>query len=199
MFGYFSKQLTKASSHYIDWSRIGELAASNSHQYSRDELLTRAGMITATGVLGYLAAAFNDEEKTGCTNMTMSLIGAGLGFVASHAVVIYPLVKKRLEMSESCKVLSREILSKFKDSDQYTEENEEKLSGLIQEILSQSCADEAHSRASQTWGYRRRLMNNLNELLNGSQLGDDFFGRSSEAMLTQVKTGLNSSSTNQLN
>lgn len=163
MFGHYANSMTKTSSYLVDWSRVGELAGSGTYRYTKDELLVRAGIVTATAVTASIFGWCNNPEKTGFSSTVMTMGGAALGFVASHAVVIYPLVKKRWVQREECNALIESIKS---------QSDSPKIAALIDHILTCSRSDEKHSRASQTWGYRYRLLDRLYGLIqaNGDKL-----------------------------
>lgn len=80
MFGFFSKNLTEYSNHYLDWSRIGELVSSGVHRYSTNEMIARGKIIASTAISGFLAAYLNDKEKTNCSDFTAGIVAGILGF-----------------------------------------------------------------------------------------------------------------------
>ena len=167
MFGFFSKKLTEYSKHYLDWSRIGELLKSGKHRYNKDELLIRGAIVATSAAAGFLAVSFNDVEKTKCSDLTVGLAAILLSFTLSHAIVIYPLVKKRYKMQQDCANLIDEIRSKTSNRVPPITENENKvLQSLIEKISNLSLSDEQQARASQTWGMRKRLLGMINETVN---------------------------------
>src|SRR5258708_3519083 len=113
MFRLFQQKLTDYSDHYLDGSRIGSrigsLPTSGNHQYSARDIATRGVIIACTAIPVFLGAHLNDEKKTGCSDTTIAIASGLLGFVISHAVVIYPLIQKRWEMSRECIKLTDEI------------------------------------------------------------------------------------------
>lgn len=169
MFGRLTKELTEYSNHYIDWSRVGELVGSGRHRYSRDELLVRAGIILSTVISGFLGVYFNDEENTHCSSLTMGIISSLAGFTISHAIVLYPLVSKRWAMSRECDDLVDQVEEKLND-DEYDENSKNRVCAIISTIRQHSLSTDEHGNASLTWGWRKRLLNNLLEYItqNGS-------------------------------
>lgn len=155
-------RLTEVSRHYVDWSRIGELFQSGTHHYTVDQLVTRGVIIGFTAASSFLGYYLNDEEQTHCSNLTVSIAVGFLGFTLSHAVVIYPLIKKRWEMSAECSKLKSEIENYAAEINFPFREN---LDKAIKEIMKLSLTDDKAGRASQTWGKRLRLLNTLLETL----------------------------------
>lgn len=164
MWGRFTKKATELSGHYIDWSRIGELFASN-HRYSKGELLLRRAMIAITVLSGYLGYKLNNQEKTGYSDLNMGMLSALVGFVVPHTIVIAPLIIKRCKMSRECKKVILDINAKV------AEFRHPVLSAQIavnvEFILQHSLSDDKHARASQTWGHRLRLLQNVKASLEG--------------------------------
>jgi hypothetical protein len=169
MFRLFSKNLTEYTHHYIDWSRIGNLVASGNHRYSAHELLVRGSVIACVATSAYVAAHFNNAEKTGCSTLVAAIAGGALGFVASHAVVIYPLVKKRCEMSKECKQLVAEIEGKMHSLSSLEQET---IDAVVAKIQVMSLSDDVHAKASQTWGKRKTLLSMVSEKLNAYHTTD---------------------------
>lgn len=165
MFGHYARDMTEASKHYLDWSRTGELLLSASHHYSRDEILTRGFIVASIAVCAYFGATQNNEEKTHCSSLTMSIIAALFGFVVSHAIVLIPLVKKRLEMERECQQLVDEIKQVS-----FNKPFAGKVSALAEHILKLSLSTEQHGNASLTWGTRKRLLACVNHRL---RVGND--------------------------
>jgi hypothetical protein len=166
MFRFYAKKLTESSNHYLDWSRIGELVQAGNHRYSKDEVITRGGIIAFTAVAAFLGYLLNDSEKTNCSDVQMSVALGVSGFILSHAVVIYPLVQKRLELSKDCALLSNEIIQKLeKNVVNMSSECKAKVQEELLRIKNLSLSNEDHGKASQTWGRRRRLLSEINEKL----------------------------------
>jgi hypothetical protein len=166
MFRLFSKSLTERTHHYIDWSRIGNLVASGNHRYGAQELLVRASIIACIATSAYVAAHFNNEEKTGCSTLVAAIAGGAFGFVASHTVVIYPLVKKRCDMSKECKQLVAEIEEKIHSLPSSEQNFKVMIDAVLEKIQVMSLSDDVHAKASQTWGKRKTLLLMVCEKLN---------------------------------
>lgn len=160
MFGRFSQGLTQFFGHYVDWSRVGELVGSGRHRYSRDELLVRAGIILSTAISGFLGAYFNDEEHTHCGSLTMGIVSSLAGFAISHAIVLYPLVSKRWAMSQECDDLVNQVEEKLNDNG-YDEDTKKRVGEVISRIRQHSLSTDDHGNASQTWGWRKRMLGHL--------------------------------------
>lgn len=161
-YGLFAKKATEWTNHYLDISRIGELLRTN-HHYSRDEIKDRAIIIASIAVSGFLGAYFNNKEKTNCSSLTMGLAGAGFGFVASHLVVILPLIQKRRAMKKQCDEIISRIMEETNVLDiQTTKKIAELCKYITQEF---SLSDDKHGRASQTWGKRISLLLRLEKIL----------------------------------
>lgn len=174
MFGFFAKALTEKSNHYIDWSRIGELIQSGNHRYSKDELLARGSIIICTAVSTYLGSSLNNSEKTKCSNVQMAIAFGLLGFILSHAIVIYPLYRKRVELSHECKLLASEIHNKLEQNVVHMSEAcKTKIKEKIHEILTLSLSTDNHGNASQTWGRRKRLLSEINEKLTPEKFNEE--------------------------
>lgn len=162
MFGFFEKKLTESSNHFLDWSRIGELFGSGSHRYTLKELRDRAFVIVSTATVAYLSASLNDEKKAGCSYLTLLIAGGVVGFVFSHLIVIAPLILKRYNMSQECSQLVEEIHYQFDNTVLKNSDNTKKLvNNVIEHILKISLSDENHARASETWGYRIKLLSRV--------------------------------------
>lgn len=167
--GRLAKKLTEASNHYVDWSRVGELLHSN-HRYSSEELLTRFCIIAATALSAYAGAKLNDEDKTNLSDVTMATIGALAGFVISHGVVILPLIAKRKAMEHECAKLVMAITDDG-IAKQLDESSAAKLKQIIDAILKLSLSTDRRGNASATWGKRKRLLENLSEIVKLGEVG----------------------------
>ncbi|MDR3477273.1 MAG: hypothetical protein P4M14_04505 [Gammaproteobacteria bacterium] len=184
MFGFFSKKMTEHSHHYLDWSRVGELLRVGNHRYSQDEIIMRGGIIACTALSAFLAGYFNNPEKTNCSTSTLSIIGGVFGFTLSHAIVIYPLIKKRREMSTDC----HNTVNAIHKMDM---PHQEKIQAVITHILNLSLSNDKHSNASQTWGRRKYLLNKLHEQLKDQQTPLDFNYDSIEEIVAKLNADRN--------
>ena len=160
MYGFFTNKLTALSNNYIDWSRAAELIASGNHRYTHEQILIRSAIVATTAVSGFLGAYYNDSKKTQCSDLTIAIATSTLGFLLSHAYVAVPLINKRRKISQECDELIDEIKEKAKG---ITTISHDALNQLLDKIVTLSLADEKAARASQTWGYRKRLLTNLNK------------------------------------
>lgn len=185
MFGLFSKKATEYSNHYIDWSRIGELFQSRNHRYSNGEILLRGCMIALTAVSAYLGAYMNNEEKTHCSTTMVSIAAGALGFSVIHAAVILPLIKKRYEMNKECEKLVNEIEFKIAKSDVLTLKYDA-IHSVIQSVLELSLTDQAHGRASQTWGRRKNLLSKISAALDDHQMNAEFWKDDANAIIHKL-------------
>jgi hypothetical protein len=158
--------LTEYSNHYIDWSRVSELLRSSTHKYSKEQLIARGFIAGCTAVSGFLGAYYNDEETTHYSSLKMAMAAAFLGFTVSHAMVISPLIYKRYVMSQECNALKNTIeeLSKH-DIFKSCKDN---INSHLVAILELSLSEGKHSRASETWGKRKNLLNKMIEELKSN-------------------------------
>jgi hypothetical protein len=148
-------KFTEYSNHYIDWSRIGELWASKSHQYSTRQLLDRGIIVAFTAVCGYLGNYYNEEEYSGCSNTAVTLATSLLGFTVSHAVIIIPLIQKRYAMQQECTQYRLAIEQIIAEPDcTYRKE----VGALMEIIMNTSLGDAKHAKASETWGHRKNTL-----------------------------------------
>lgn len=159
-----AKKITEASGHYIDWTRVGELLASGNHHYTWEQLMTRAGIIMATLAGGYVFHHQQPLHTFGFSASANMATGALTGFFVSHLLVIAPLVHKRIILSRECQSLQKIILQeleKMGDSNLSKEQSKQLIdviSAHIDYVMHYSLSTETRGNASQTWGYRKRLM-----------------------------------------
>jgi hypothetical protein len=188
MFGKYQKRLTEVSNHYIDWSRIGELAASGTHRYSRDEIIVRAKIFAYTAAAGLLGAYLNNDEKTGCSKLIMGLIGGLFGFIGSHAfLAIIPLIQKRQAMRHECEELEAAIKTKMDNMNPplgYM--TKQTIDAVIESIKTLSLSNEHRGNASLTWGRRKNLLNNLLCCLD-EPVALDFWNQEPGAILEELQ------------
>lgn len=161
MFSFFSPKLTTLSNHYVDWSRIGSLLRSGNHRYSTQEILTRGAIVSFTAASAFLGYYVNQSKKTGYSGASAALTAGLAGFVISHAFVIAPLIKKRLEISNKCTAKKNEILTKLPLIN--NKSIEALVVGVIDHIGKFSLSDKEHHRASETWGKRLSLLTQVND------------------------------------
>ncbi|MBX3708263.1 MAG: hypothetical protein KIT56_03450 [Gammaproteobacteria bacterium] len=181
MFRLFHNKLSEYSHHYIDWSRVGELLFSNHHHYTRDQLITRGIIIGFTAASAFIGYYLNDEETTGCSNMTICLANGLLGFTLSHATVIYPLVKKRYEMNQECLRLKDEI-QKLANTQNNSPFNHT-INATVDAILKISLSDDQHSRASETWGRRKNLLLKFSYMLASEETDRSFLNQDAHSIV----------------
>ncbi len=155
------KQLTSYSDNTIDWTRTGELLLSYKHKYSSREILIRGSIICTTAAFSFLGYSLNDPDETHCSNITLGLMSGFLGFVISHGIAIIPIVKKRENMRAECEILKEKIIEKSQELS-LPQNNINALLKIISEI---TLEDDHRANASQTWGHRKKLLNNLYECL----------------------------------
>ncbi len=165
MFGHTFKVLTEASNHYVDFSRAGELVASKTHRYNQSEILTRGAMgvfaIAAAIVGGYL----NNSEKTGRSDLTIAAACGILGLAIAHIPIIYPLIKKRFDMSVDCDEIAARIHAKL-DACHASQELRDDVDQQIQAILCKSLSNDEHANASLTWGTRKSMLTQLEQQID---------------------------------
>jgi len=159
--------LTKLSDYYIDWSRVGELFASNKHRYTWDQLIQR-GMILASSAYGAYAGYNRADNGFGLSSSLYSMAGCFIGFAVSHLLIIAPLIYKRHQMNQACMASQHEILASIQTLSKLDPGNRE-ITNLIVNIINLvdstnniSLSDENHANASQTWGRRKNLMEKIN-------------------------------------
>ncbi|WP_133128685.1 hypothetical protein [Legionella nagasakiensis] len=173
--GFFSSEtanaLTARFHHLVDWSRVGELLASGRHRYTTRQLIERGVIIAAMGA-GVCAGYNMADSGFGLGSTLYSMAGCFIGFVASHAVVILPLIHKRYQMSQACSAAQKRILSLLQEIN-HLDGDREKVSELVRtisrvvaETMTLNLSDEQHARASQTWGARRALMEKISDKLS---------------------------------
>jgi hypothetical protein len=171
MFSFFANKLTEYTNHYIDWSRSAELLQSGRPGYNKEELLRQGILVLSTAMSAFLGAYFNDEEKTQCSNLTLSIAAGVLGCVVSHLIVIAPLIKKRYAMSKDCDQLAKTIELQLKNNQPaMSQQDRDTIHSMIKWISEKSLSDNQHARASQTWGTRRSLLSNLSKHLAESNV-----------------------------
>jgi len=162
MFSFFANKLTAASNNYIDWSRTAELLFSKHHRYSMEEIAIRGAMVCTTAVFAFLGNQYNDEEKTGCSNTTLTLAAGTLGLAVSHVFIVGPLAYKRYKINVECKKLINEIHLKAKELSDFSMPS---LEIVLHRILASSLADENRSNATLTWSRRKTLLTNLKKAI----------------------------------
>jgi hypothetical protein len=154
----FRDYLTKKSDYLINWQRAGSLFFSGTHRYTPKEVLERSFVITSMAVGGFLK--WNTSNNGGATPF---MFGAALGFLVSHSITMSPLIYKRLEAKWACGSLKDTIHLRLIAK---PEECRLLVTSIIEKILK-----ETHSKSpSAVWGRRKRLLTNLLEWLNNSQL-----------------------------
>jgi hypothetical protein len=186
MWGFFSQRLTEFSNHYVDWSRIGELLKSGTHRYSKEELIVRGEIIAFTAASAFLGDHLNNPEKTGCTDLTISIAAGVIGFVVSHTVAISYLMSKRHEMSKECARLVTEIKVKMQEMQPpLSQLDYRSLNELIIDIQEVSLSDKSHSRASQTWGYRKNLLAEVSNSFHQNEIAEVILQKGKISAITQ--------------
>ena len=149
--------LNVKSNYLIDWNRPGSLFFGN-HRYSSQELLERGFVIAMTATGGFLK--WNNSNNGGFTPLAC---GAALGFLISHSITMSPLIYKRLEAQWACDTLQDKINLKLIAK---KEDVRLLVSNTVATVLQQT-----HSTSpSAVWGRRKRLLTNLLEWLNDSQI-----------------------------
>lgn len=161
-------RLTELSNHYIDWSRVGELLQSTSHRYDKNQFLVRAFITSGVAVSAYLGYYFNNEEKTGCSNTIFSVATGFISFTFLHTIVVLPLIMKRHAMGQACARLVEDIRQLSENDVNLPFKNT--IGQVVQEILEFSLSDAHHSRASETWGRRKNLLEKFKSLLASSEV-----------------------------
>ena len=102
------------------------------------------------------------------------LAGCVIGLFVSHIPIILPLLKKRYDLSRDCQEAQETLLSTLQDLGELfpNDSNIKLLIPLITNVaevtMSIDLADAEHSRASQTLGKRRALMQKI-----GGKLAED--------------------------
>jgi hypothetical protein len=159
------KKLTHSSDHLIDWTRTGELLTSDKHKYSKEEIMIRGSIVLATAfsaLLGYYA----HKNKNSRTKMTASVAYGLCAFIITHGIAIIPVVHKRYELREECENLKKQIRHKANEL-AILSESIEKLLGFISEV---NLENGYRANASQTWGHRKVLLQNLYSRLEEGNL-----------------------------
>lgn len=195
--GFFSRQsLTEYSSHLLDWSRVASLLSSGTHRYSRKELIQRGFVVGSMLVGSGLAYSQCEEDDSLGIKGLYSMSGCFVGFVLSHVVVIWPLVKKRLEMRHDCLEAKEKILSYVSLLTDCPEQTElkDQIEAFIDNAMQLSLSTEKNAKASQSWGYRRRILLNLLELFEKQAMSfeelNDFWEENDGEMLEKLSNPL---------
>ncbi len=143
--------LNQATGYLINWDRPGSLFFNTTHHYTERELLERFAVITGTATGAFLAW-YNSYNIVG---------GASIAFLIVHSITMAPLIWKRLNAMYACYQLHEEILimvKNFSSSDQ----------NLIQKTMTAILNHSDVKSPSAVWGKRKRLLDNLKNLLNDS-------------------------------
>lgn len=144
-------RLNRLCNYLIDWTRVGELLISGRHRYSFSEIVPRAFVIVST-----LAPIVYHKSLN-----ILSLSESMFCFMISHYIVIHHLIEKRLDMKQDCDTLI-DLLKREKCS--CHQMNEDQLSRVfdicyvcvrIEEIMN---SEAPNSKASATWGSRKRML-----------------------------------------
>jgi hypothetical protein len=159
---YYANKLTEYSSHFLDWSRVGELLAATQHRYTPQQILARGSMFTVVAISAALGKYFNQADQTGYSDLAVAAASAFVSFATIHTIALVPIVQKRCRMSRECQTLAIEI-NDLLDGNNFSDDYKNKIKGEIFKISELSLSDEQHSRASQTWGQRKRLMSELRD------------------------------------
>lgn len=160
------KNLTDLSDNTIDWTRTGELLFSHKHRYSKRELLIRGSIIFTTATFAFLGYSLNNQDKTHCSNIAMSLMSGFLGFVIAHGVAIIPIVTKRRNIRIECetlkdKIIEQSIALSLPQND---------IDALLNKIFEFTLEDDNRANASQTWGHRLTLLKNFDKCLRENNI-----------------------------
>lgn len=172
MFGHTYKVLTEASNHYIDWSRTGELVTSETHHYNQRELLIRGAMAAFVTASVVLSAYLNNPEKTGCGDLTVALVSGVLGLAIAHIPIVYPLFKKRQNISMDCE----EIIARINETlatHPISQQKRDDIADDIQAIMSLSLSNDEHANASLTWGTRKSMLMQLEKQIDEHEYDDE--------------------------
>lgn len=172
MFNSIKVSATRLFNHYVDWTRIAELIRSGAHRYTLLQLIPRVFILAATGYSSYVCSKPQQAQQLGSSRINGALIGAGIGFFISHAVVIAPLIYKRWKMSQQCLIHKKSILGKLKHleysftlsrdtADKYIE----LIKKLIDKIMNEDQSTARRGNASKTWGVRKRKLAQLDKAL----------------------------------
>ena len=185
MLGIFANKLTEYSNNIIDWSRVAELVSSGSHRYSRAELLVRLGIVSTTAASAFVGWSINNSKGSAAAmSNTSSIVAFGLlGFIVSHTVAIWPLIQKRWKLSKECLHLASDAVGKINSMEVNDLRFRIKLRVLVGDILKFSLSDDKHSKASQTWGRRKRLLNSLVLYLDQGHLDEAYYLSNSTQLL----------------
>lgn len=183
---FFLQKLTKSSGDLIDWTRSANLIRTGDYRYNKKEILVRAGILFSTVMSGCLGAYFNDEEKTKCASSTMAIITGFMGLIISHAYVAYPLLKKRYDMSKACQQLIKNIELKMNELE-VDERLRDSIYSVMEQILKSSSSDHKQTGSSQTWGWRKRLLSRIDDLLSDNldknNFDVDFWNRDVDSII----------------
>lgn len=164
MFTFFAKKMTHYSGYLLDWSNFAVLARSSTHRYSNEQIIVRGIMATFSAASGLIAAHYNDEERTGCSDITVGLTLAMVALCVAHPIAMIPVITKRYLMKKDANDLIEQIENQFpSDSDQ------DKLIRQVAKTLGNSTLPNDKAKASQTLGARKRWLTTLRDLLIHSE------------------------------
>ncbi len=136
----FAGALTNATGGLVDFYNIGGLAIQRTKNslwglwkyYSWRELAIRASLLTATVLCAAVAANTCDDDQ--CSSMLRGAAGAAVGFFVSHAAVMVPTVRRRLQLKNSAYELqaqTKELLVKWKTKEV---ENTQEINDIAEHI-----------------------------------------------------------------
>lgn len=147
----FADFLNVQTANLIDWNRPGSLFFGN-HRYSAKELAERGAIIASAAIAGYLS--WNLTESPG-----YAALGACVGFLVSHAVTMYPLIKKRIQAKSACESMKLELERQFPPEEDTEHTLAQNISAVVKTIMEHT----ASKSPSEIWGKRARLLSTLVE------------------------------------
>ena len=165
---------SRQSGYTLDFSRVGELVISGRHRYSGKEIIQRGFIFGSTALSAYLGSSDFCTKLLDVSSISGAIIFGGVGFFVSHALVIYPLVAKRIKMQQECKAHQIYILDNlrifFENQSLYSKKKQQNLTSQVQsfieEVMVNECSSSTKARSSQTWGSRKRLLQSIRESLD---------------------------------
>lgn len=163
--------LTQAIGDLIDFTRIAERISSSGTwvpDYSRKEIMDRLFILMSTVAAGFIGNRLSnpDAQSFYASRPVVTVAASVAGFFISHALVIIPLIKKRLEMKQACMEIAGSMRTKFKDNLELAR----LLELTIEKILALTFVENGRAQASLTWGRRERLLKVLNSQLHSVDL-----------------------------
>lgn len=192
IFYRITKKLSNIFNNFVAFTRIGNLLFT-SHRYSTKELTDRAFILASTATMGYLGSRKEVTDSLNCPAVVGVAAGLATGFTISHAVVIAPLIHKRMQFRQNCEQTKTKIIELLDREESWwgdsfsTKQHREFKTCILKEIeyiYKVDYSTDKRANSSLTWGKRARRLEELyNKLLReaAEELKDMSDGRTFSA------------------